>query len=308
MSSGKKSADRTILPEGVNEDRLRCLIDLARDEDWGTCGDLTSALLDRDQARAPGSWQVSSRAPGCLCGAALIPYLLDRLAPDVRADAIALDGDELSEGTVIAALTGPLAPMLSAERTMLNLLQRLSGIATLTRRYVRAVAASRARILDTRKTTPGLRDLERYAVRTGGGFNHRNGLFDAVLIKDNHLAGVPVGRLAFHVFEMLNRIPTLAATPRFVEVEVDSLDQYREILKIVGVSIILLDNFSIADLNLAVQLRERAGLADRIELEASGGVSLANVAEVAATGVDRIAIGALTHSAVALDIGLDAAP
>lgn len=288
--------------------RLRDLVSSCRDEDLGQHGDLTTALLPDDLARARGAWLIRAREPGCLCGAALLPYLCEQLAHGVQVEELATDGSELSATSCIARLSGPVAPMLSAERTILNLLQRLSGVATATRRYVRAVASTSARIFDTRKTTPGLRDLERYAVRIGGGFNHRIGLCGAVLIKDNHLAGVPTTRLAQFVFAMLNRVAALPVPPAFVEVEVDSLDQLREILKIVGVNIILLDNFSLADLRTAVQLRDRAGLATRVELEASGGITLANVADVAATGVERIAIGAITHSAVALDIGLDAAP
>ncbi len=308
MSRTSPSEDEPILPEGISAARLRELLLRCREEDLGQHGDLTTALLPEDLARARKAWLIRAREPGCLCGAALLPYLCEQFAFDVRAEDVATDGADLAATTSIARLSGPVAPLLSAERTILNLLQRLSGVATLTRSYVRAVASTSARIFDTRKTTPGLRDLERYAVRIGGGFNHRNGLCDAVLIKDNHLAGVPTTRLAQFVFEMLNRVPVLPAPPAFIEVEVDSLDQFREILKIVGIDIILLDNFKLEDLRTAVHLRDRAGLATRVELEASGGITLGNVSDVAATGVDRIAIGALTHSAVALDIGLDAVP
>jgi len=306
MSSAYASIAGSNLPEGVDADRLRDLISRCRDEDLGQHGDLTTALLAQELADARKTWLIRAREPGCLCGASLLPYLCEHLASGVRAEDVATDGTSLSETTYIARLIGPVAPMLSAERTILNLLQRLSGVATVTRSYVSAVASTSARIFDTRKTTPGLRDLERYAVRIGGGFNHRNSLCDAVLIKDNHLAGVPTTRLSQYVLDMLNRVPALPAQPSFIEVEVDSLDQFREILKIVGVNIILLDNFKLEDLRTAVQLRDRAGLATRVELEASGGITLADVADVAATGVDRIAIGALTHSAIALDIGLDA--
>lgn len=158
------------------------------------------------------------------------------------------------------------------------------------------------RVLDTRKTLPGWRELDKYAVRCGGGENHRFGLYDAILIKDNHLAGVPVERLAGTLFEMLNQRPESA---EFVEVEVDSLDQLREVLKVVDVDIVLLDNFSLEQMREAVEIRDAAGLTNKLNLEASGGVSLETIGEIAATGVDRISVGALTHSAPSLDIGLD---
>src|SRR5262249_30050223 len=149
--------------------------------------------------------------------------------------------------------------------------------------------------------TPGLRSLEKYAVRCGGGHNHRTGLYDAVVIKDNHLAGIPASRLAHAVFEMLNRIPSLQTAPSFVEVECDTLEQLEQLFKVVGIDVIMLDNFDYEDLQTAVQLREETGLRGKVELEASGGITLGTVRMFAETGVDRIAVGAITHSAPVLD-------
>ncbi|MEW6252904.1 MAG: hypothetical protein AB1716_19885, partial [Planctomycetota bacterium] len=238
-------------------------------------------------------------------------------------------------GTVVATLRGPRATVLSTERTLLNFLGRMSGVATLTRRYVDAARAANphVQILDTRKTIPGWRELDKYAVRCGGGMNHRSGLYDAVLIKDNHIAGIPLERLAEELRAMLGR---LARTPKFVEVEVDSLEQLREVCRVAGVHMVLLDNFTTERIRAAVAVRDRLRTrplipmspqhlervndltaAERDDgrphtweppmllLEASGGVDLESVAELAATGVDRISVGALTHSAAALDIGLD---
>jgi nicotinate-nucleotide pyrophosphorylase (carboxylating) len=205
----------------------------------------------------------------------------------------------------VVTLVGPIEEVLAVERTLLNFLQRLSGIATLTRAYVEAVARTRATVYDTRKTVPGWRDLDKYAVRCGGGRNHRLGLHDALLVKDNHLSGVTTDRLAFTLFEMLNRAASLSPPPAFVEVEVDGLDQLTEVLKVVGVDVVLLDNFTMDALSAAVRMRDAAGLAGKVELEASGGITLGNVRAVAETGVERISIGALTHSAPAYDLSLE---
>jgi nicotinate-nucleotide pyrophosphorylase (carboxylating) len=213
----------------------------------------------------------------------------------------ARDGDAFEAGAVLADAEADARAFLSAERTALNLLGRLCGVATLTRAYVDAVAGTGARIADTRKTTPGLRALEKHAVRCGGGVNHRFGLDDAVLIKDNHVAvcgGVePAVRAARANVGHLMK----------VELEVDGLDQFREALALVqtgkGPDVIMLDNFTLSDLSEAVRLRDASGL--RTPLEASGGVNLQTVRAIAETGVDIISVGALTHSAPVLDIGLD---
>jgi nicotinate-nucleotide pyrophosphorylase (carboxylating) len=338
------------------------LIEAAYDEDLGATGDLTSALLSDPQT--PVIARVVPRSAGIICGLALAPVICDvfarRLASSAAPVELAftpaecdgrpiVDGHPCVSGQTVATLAGPRFAVLAVERTLLNFLGRLSGVATLTARYVAAARAAHpaVQILDTRKTIPGWRELDKYAVHAGGGINHRFGLHDAVLIKDNHLAGVPLSRLAFALFEMLNRLgaarstcpaapvsvghsadeapspgrlPVLPAStagpagvagvpsapaPAFVEVEVDTLDQLGEVCKVVGVDVVLLDNFTPEQMRAAVRLRDSAGLRGKLALEASGGVHLGNIAEIAATGIDRIAIGALTHSAPALDIGLD---
>jgi nicotinate-nucleotide pyrophosphorylase (carboxylating) len=208
------------------------------------------------------------------------------------------DGSPVAAGTVLAYLAGPLQSILAAERTALNFLQHLSGVASLTRKYVEAVAGYRARILDTRKTLPGWRLLEKYAVRMGGGVNHRLGLYDGILIKDNHLHGLGGDiRRAVELARSHSGNSQLA-----VEVEVETLEQLDQALA-VKADIVLLDNMTCEQLRAAVQRRD--ALAPGVLLEASGGVSLATVRAIAATGVDRISVGALTHSAPALDIALD---
>ncbi|MEK6643816.1 MAG: carboxylating nicotinate-nucleotide diphosphorylase [Planctomycetota bacterium] len=293
---------------GINPTHLAQLLTLAREEDIGSLGDITSRLLPEASLETTGTWELVARAPGRFAGEVILSDLLAALAPEITLDwrLPSPDGKPLSPGTPIARFTGNTHQMLVAERTLLNFLQHLSGIATLTARFVAAVAGTHAKIFDTRKTTPGLRTLEKYAVRCGGGHNHRMGLYDAVLIKDNHLAGIPAARLARAVFDMLNRIPSLPSRPAFVEVECDDLAQFEQLLKVVGIDVILLDNFNTTDLRAAVELREQQGLRGKIELEASGGITLDSVRAIAETGVDRIAVGAITHSAPILDLGLDA--
>jgi nicotinate-nucleotide pyrophosphorylase (carboxylating) len=224
------------------------------------------------------------------------------------------DGALVAPGACVAKIEGPARGLLTAERTLLNFLGRLSGIATLTRKYVQAVSGTKARIYDTRKTTPGWRRLEKYAVRAGGGCNHRTGLYDAVLIKDNHLAfaagAASGGRLAFSPADAIrkarhwvaDRIPGRARSEMIVEIEVDGLEQLEEVLA-AGPDLVLLDNMSPAQLRQAVALRDAHW--PEIELEASGGASLETVRAIAETGVDRISVGALTHGAASLDVGLD---
>jgi len=292
----------------IDQEQLRAILELARREDLGTGEDLTSMLLPGPDCRAVGSWRLTAREAGRFCGGAILPTLLTSLAPEVQVERLRprCDTEPVAAGEEIAVLSGVACQVLAAERTILNFLQRLSGVATLTSRFVSAVAGTHAKIYDTRKTTPGLRTLEKYAVRCGGGHNHRLGLYDAVLIKDNHLAGIPLGRLAHAVSEMLSRIESLPVRPAFVEVEVDGLDQLAELFKVVGVEVILLDNLSTEELRTAVEMRNRAGLRGKVELEASGGANLGNVRAIAETGVERIAVGAITHSAPSLDLGLDA--
>jgi nicotinate-nucleotide pyrophosphorylase (carboxylating) len=262
-------------------------------EDLGRAGDVTA------QACIPADAQLActfgARRDGVISGLACARLALAELDPTARFEARAADGDRVPAGTVLAEVRGNARAILSAERTALNLLGRLSGIASLTREYVDAVAGTRARITDTRKTTPGLRQLEKYAVRCGGGVNHRFGLDDAILIKDNHVAACG------SVGEAVRRAKAYAGHLMKVEVEIDGLAQLDEALA-ERPDVIMLDNFSLADLAEAV--RRTAG---RVVLEASGGVNLDTVRAIAETGVDVISVGALTHSAKVLDIGLDAA-
>jgi nicotinate-nucleotide pyrophosphorylase (carboxylating) len=262
-------------------------------EDLGRAGDITSQACVPAEARLSVIW--AARRPGVLAGLDCARLALAELAPEARFNALARDGDTLSPGQVLARAEAPARAVLAAERTGLNLMGRLSGIATLTRAYVDAVAGTGVRITDTRKTTPGLRQLEKYAVRCGGGVNHRFGLDDAILIKDNHVAACGGIRPA------LERARAAAGHLVKVEIEVDGLDQLAEALPL-SPDVIMLDNFTLSDLRKAVAMT-----AGRVTLEASGGVDLTTVRAIAETGVQVISVGALTHSAPGLDIGLDAA-
>ena len=268
------------------------VIRLALTEDLGRAGDLTSLACVPPDARLRVSW--TARQPGVLAGLACARLALHALAPDARFETLVEDGQRVGAGQALARADAPARAILSSERTGLNLMGRLSGIATLTRAYVEAVAGTGARITDTRKTTPGLRHLEKYAVRCGGGVHHRFGLDDAILIKDNHVAACGGVRPA------LERARAAAGHLVKIELEVDSLDQLREALPLAP-DVIMLDNFSLEDLRAAVALA-----AGRVILEASGGVRLETVRGIAETGVQVISVGALTHSAPGLDIGLDA--
>jgi nicotinate-nucleotide pyrophosphorylase (carboxylating) len=262
-------------------------------EDLGRAGDVTSAALLSAGERL--SWVFAARADGRVAGVDCARLAIAALDPTARFAVVTPDGVDVAEGGVIARVEGDARAILSAERVALNFMGRLCGVATLTRAYVRAVEGTRARIVCTRKTTPGLRALEKYAVRCGGGTNHRFGLDDAILIKDNHIAACGgVGRA-------LERARAGAGHLMKIEVEVDTLGQLDEALTF-DPDVIMLDNFSLPDLAEAVR---RVG--GRIPLEASGGVNLSTVRSIAETGVDAISVGALTHSAPVLDIGLDAA-
>jgi nicotinate-nucleotide pyrophosphorylase (carboxylating) len=271
---------------------VRPIVDLALAEDLGRAGDITGqACIDPD-ARLSVVW--ASRQDGRVSGLSCARLALAALDPSATFEVVTSDGADAAPGAILARAEGNARAVLAAERTGLNLLGRLSGIATLTRAYVRLVEGTGATIVDTRKTTPGLRALEKYAVRCGGGVNHRFGLDDAILIKDNHVAacggvGEAVRRARAHAGHLVK-----------VEVEVDGLDQLDEALKH-GPDVVMLDNFSLADLATAVSLAK-----GRAVLEASGGVNLTTVRAIAETGVDVISVGALTHSAPVLDIGLDA--
>jgi nicotinate-nucleotide pyrophosphorylase (carboxylating) len=246
-----------------------------------------------------------ARANGVFAGAAVLDLLARIEAPHLNVIRRVGDGASLTPGTVIASLSGPLRRILGLERSLLNFLQRLCGVATMTRRYVDAIRGTGAGIYDTRKTIPGWRQLDKYAVRCGGGHNHRTGLHDAVLVKDNHLADIGADRLAGRAFEMLNEASDLGLRPAFVEFEVDTLEQLDALLTVVGIDVILLDNFTPAQLRDAVGRRDGLGLKGRVALEASGGISLEQVREIAETGIERISVGGITHSAPALDLALD---
>jgi len=262
-------------------------------EDLGDAGDITTNAVIPADARVEAL--LVAREDGCLAGLDAALFAFRVLDPDVRSTVALRDGGGLTRGTVIASIYGSARAVLGAERTALNLLSHLSGIASLTAAYVRAVGRNRTAIVDTRKTTPGLRALEKYAVRMGGGVNHRFGLYDAVLIKDNHVAA------AGGVGPAVRAARSSAGHLVKVEVEVDTLAQLDEALE-AGADAVLLDNMSLEQLRAAVRANDGRAL-----LEASGSVTLEGVAEVAATGVDLISVGRLTHSAPALDIGLDLA-
>jgi len=279
-------------------------LDAALKEDLGPAGDITTMSII-DPARR-GAAMIVARREGIVAGLELVPHLLRRIDGGIEFEPAARDGASVAAGATLGALRGPLGPMLSLERTMLNYLGHLAGIATLTQAYVRAVADTAAVICDTRKTTPGLRRLEKYAVRCGGGTLHRLGLYDAALYKDNHLAYLPPDAMADVLVRAIERARAEHA-PGFVEVEVDSLDQLERVLEIPEglVDIILLDNMAPEMMRQAVRRRDECRSA--VRLEASGGVDLANVGRIAETGVDRISVGAITHSAPWLDIALDVA-
>lgn len=277
---------------------------LAEDAPWG---DLTSEVFVPADAAATAA--LVARESGTLSGIRVAARVFELVGPPrgrdggagsgagVAVELLAADGDAFAPGATLARVEGPARAILRAERVALNLVQRMSGIATLTARYVAAVAGTGARVVDTRKTTPGLRALERQAVRDGGGANHRFSLSDAVMAKDNHLAVLAARGVA--TGDAIRAARARLGHTTHLEVEVDRLDQIEEVVA-AGVDTIMLDNFSLDDLRTGVAL-----VAGRATVEASGGVTLESVAAIAATGVDVISVGALTHSVRALDLGLD---
>lgn len=288
-------SERTLAlaaPSDAEFDRVLSL-GLAEDSPWG---DVTSELLLPERSVANAAFV--AREPGVLAGGRIAARAMALVDPAIEVEVLVADGAALDAGTVVATVAGPARGVLRAERVALNLLQRLSGIATETARYVSAVAGTRARIVDTRKTTPGLRVLEKYAVRCGGGHNHRFSLSDAVLAKDNHL-GVIAAHAGLDLAEVLREARSRLPHTMRIEVEVDRIEQLDAVLD-GGADIVLLDNFTLPQLREAVAI-----IGDRAIVEASGGVTLQTVAEIAATGVDLVSVGALTHSVRALDLGLD---
>jgi nicotinate-nucleotide pyrophosphorylase (carboxylating) len=277
---------------GLDPAEVERVVRRALEEDLALGPDVTTMATVAEDARAVGD--VVPRTSGVLAGVAVAAAVFDLVGgTSVEVTLHAEDGAATEPGAPVLTVTGPTRDLLTAERTALNLACHLSGIASLTRRWVDAVSGTGAAIRDTRKTTPGLRALEKYAVRCGGGVNHRMALGDAALVKDNHVAaagGIPAAVAAIRAHA--------PDTP--LEVECDTLDQVREAIA-VGVELVLIDNFSLADTRAAVGLARPAG----VRLEASGGLSLDRAHEIAATGVDYLAVGALTHSAPVLDLGFD---
>jgi nicotinate-nucleotide pyrophosphorylase (carboxylating) len=261
-------------------------------EDLGRAGDVTAIATIPEDTSARAS--VVARAPGVIGGLPLVAATFAKLAPEIDIATNMRDGSSVAVKTELMTVRGPARAMLSAERTALNLLGHLSGVATATHEFVRRVTGTRARICCTRKTTPGLRALEKYAVRCGGGFNHRFGLDDAMLIKDNHIA------VAGGIRAVLERAKAAAGHLVKIEIEVDTLEQLREVLDVGLADAVLLDNMDAATMRKAVEI-----VGDRCPLEASGGITLHTIAEIAKTGVDYISSGWITHSAPQLDVALD---
>jgi len=279
--------DAFLSPLAIDEAVQRAL-----SEDLGRAGDVTSTatIPEATQARAI----MVARQSGVIAGLPLAVAILQKLSRDIAIEAHVRDGGAVAAGMHLLTISGPARAVLSGERTALNFVGRLSGVATMTANYVKYTAGTRMRICCTRKTTPGLRALEKYAVRCGGGFNHRFGLDDAILIKDNHIA------VAGGIRPVLERARSHIGHLVKIEIEVDTLAQLREVLDTAMADVVLLDNMDLATLTEAVRL---AG--GRVVLEASGGVTLDSIAGIAATGVDYASAGALTHSAPNYDVALD---
>ena len=294
---------QTVYNDALRND-MRALVSLAIREDNDVDGDITSKSLIPESA--PGRAAVVARGKGVAAGLVFAQELLQMVDARLTWEGVANDGDLLEKGSVLGYVAGPTLAMLTAERLLLNLVGRLSGVATLARQYVDAIAGTKAHIYDTRKTTLGWRRLEKYAVRCGGARNHRSGLYDAVLIKDNHLAfgGISdfgpaeaVRRSRKYLLETFKgrEIPML-------EIEVDSLEQLAQVLP-ENPDVVLLDNMSPEMMREAVRMRDESG--STAELEASGGINLDTARAKAESGVDRVSVGAITHSAKTFDIGLD---
>jgi nicotinate-nucleotide pyrophosphorylase (carboxylating) len=294
------------------------LIAVALREDLAEAGDLTCRALVPPWIKLDGV--VRAKAEGVVCGLALFQRVFAAIATsapgcDVEVVEAAADGTAVRPGDVVLRCHGNAATMLIGERTALNLCQRLSGTATMARRYAEAVAGTRAQVFDTRKTTPGLRRLEKHAVLAGGARNHRLGLYDQVLIKENHIALMPPGPLGSGPAEAVRRTREQLGPETVIEVEIERLDDLEPVIA-AGADIVLLDNMGVGLLREAVARRDRACAAApsamarlrRVELEASGGITLATIRAVAETGVERISTGALTHSVQALDLSLRCTP
>ena len=284
------STGAALIAAGLDPAEVNRLIEMALAEDLAGGKDITTVATVPMEQRA--TLDLVARGAGIAAGIPVAAAVFENVNPALKVKAMVRDGDRVEPGAVLISITGPTHDLLRAERPALNLLGHLGGIATLTAAWVAAIAGTGAAVRDTRKTTPGMRALEKYAVRCGGGQNHRMSLSDAVLVKDNHV--LAAGGVAQAFAAVRTRYPRVP-----VEVEVDSLQQLDEVLA-AGADLVLLDNFNVDQLRAAVQHTKGAA-----KLEASGGLSLGVAAAVAATGVDYLAVGALTHSAPVLDIGAD---
>jgi len=285
-----------VMADKKLKNKFRQVVRLALKEDLGR-GDITTDNVVRDEERTLGI--IFPKQNGVLCGVELARMVFAELDPRIVFEALMKDGDEFTIGAAIATVIGPAAACLKGERTALNFLQHLSGIATLTRQFVRAVE-NRIKILDTRKTTPGLRFIEKYAVRTGGGYNHRFGLYDMVLIKDNHI------QIAGGITNAVQAVRK--ARRSFIEVEVKTKDELQEALAL-KVNRIMLDNMNLEQLRQAVDfIRHKDRPKRRVEIEVSGGVDLGNVRHYAELDIDFVSVGSLTHSVPAVDIALKMKP
>lgn len=279
--------DAFLSPLAIDEAVTRALA-----EDLGRAGDVTSAATIPPAVHAHAI--LVARQAGMIAGLPLAVAVFQRLSADINIQAHVRDGNAVAKGVNVLTISGPARAVLAGERTALNFVGRLSGIATLTSNYIRHAGVTKTRICDTRKTTPGLRALEKYAVRCGGGFNHRFGLDDAILIKDNHIA------VAGGVKAVLERARAHVGHLVKIEIEVDTLDQLREVLATGLADVVMLDNMDVPTLQEAVKIADR-----RVVLEVSGGVTLESIGEIAKTGVDYVSAGALTHSAPNFDVALD---
>ncbi|MDV6028736.1 MAG: carboxylating nicotinate-nucleotide diphosphorylase [Phycisphaera sp. RhM] len=297
----------TVTADSSLENDTRLLVRLAIAEDLSDSVDWTSVCMVDDEQR--GGCEIVPRESGVCAGLAILPWIVDEFEADLELEVLSKDGSVLVPGQAIARLRGNVRDLLTSERTILNLLSRLCGVATQAKTYVDAIAGAKASVYDTRKTTPGWRLLEKYAVVCGGGRNHRRGLYDGFLIKDNHLqlggtAGQPMSprEAVEKALKWRGGQVQRMTAPSIVEIEVDTLDQLRDVLP-VGPDIVLIDNFSLESIRAAVAFRDQ--LNPKVELEVSGNVTIDTIAAIAATGVERISSGALTHQATSLDLGLD---
>jgi len=287
MSSSLLRPDAFLSPLEIEAAVTRAL-----EEDLGRAGDITSiATVPED---TPGRAVLAARKSGVIAGLPLVEATFRRLSPGIELTAHARDGAAIQAGTKLMTITGNARAILGAERVGLNYLGHLSGIATATAVFAERIAHTKARVVCTRKTTPGLRALEKYAVRCGGGFNHRFGLDDAILIKDNHVA------VAGGIKAVLTRAAQVAGHLVKIEIEVDSLDQLQDVLEVGIADVVMIDNFDLDSMRKAVAM-----VAGHLVIEASGGITLESAAAIAETGVDYLSSGALTHSVQNLDVGLD---